>query len=117
MIVSTVYLPGTTVNVQHQHALTRSICAGHKRCPCMIGTVRWWFLVIARSQVGALHRARFSKANRGRSPPRTPAGLQDGRHPCQAWRGPRLCGVASRQPPRGLPRAAPGASLANSAGS
>jgi hypothetical protein len=41
MIVSTVYLPGTTVNVQHQDASTRSICAGRKRCPYMIGTVRW----------------------------------------------------------------------------
>jgi hypothetical protein len=41
MIVSTLYLPGTAANVQYQSALTRRLdAAGHKRCPCMIGTVR-----------------------------------------------------------------------------
>ena len=58
MIISTFYLPETTVNLRHQHVPSRSISAGHRYCSVMIGTVRYRVLVFARPQVGALHRAR-----------------------------------------------------------
>jgi len=40
MIISTLYLPKTTVNVQHQHVLSESIGAGQKEFSVMTGTVR-----------------------------------------------------------------------------
>ena len=40
MIISTLYLPETTVNVQHQHVLSGSICAGQEKRSVMTSTVR-----------------------------------------------------------------------------
>jgi hypothetical protein len=40
MIISTLYLPETAVNVLHQHVPSRSVCAIQKECSVIIGTVR-----------------------------------------------------------------------------
>jgi hypothetical protein len=40
MIISTLYLPETAVNVQRQSAPARGFCAGQKGCSVMSGTVR-----------------------------------------------------------------------------
>lgn len=40
MVISTLYLPGTTTNIQHQYAPAGSVCAGHQECSVMTGTVR-----------------------------------------------------------------------------
>lgn len=40
MIISTLYLPETTVNVRYQYVLLRSVCAGQTNCSVTIGTVR-----------------------------------------------------------------------------
>jgi hypothetical protein len=79
MIVSTLYLPETTANVRHQYVPSRSICADQTNCPVMAGAVQQRVLIIARSQVScpALGQVRRSAHRRGRSPPRTPAGLWD----------------------------------------
>ena len=47
MVISTLYLTGTAANVQHQHAPTRVVCAGQRKCPALTSTVRWWLLGIA----------------------------------------------------------------------
>ncbi len=68
MIISTFYLPETTVNVRDQQVPSRSISAGHRNCSVMTGTVRYWVLIIASSQVGVLCRARTpgtAEPNRG----------------------------------------------------
>lgn len=39
MVLSTLYLPGTTANVQHQHAPTGGFYAGQRECPVMTDTV------------------------------------------------------------------------------
>jgi hypothetical protein len=57
MIISTLYLPATTANVQHQPAPTRSVCASQTDCPAMTSTVRWWLLGIARPQASTPRRA------------------------------------------------------------
>jgi hypothetical protein len=54
MIVSTLYLPETTGNIQHQHVPMIGIRPGQKECSVMASTVRWWPLIIARSQLGVL---------------------------------------------------------------
>ncbi len=38
MVISTLYLPGTAANVQHQHAPARGVCTGQKKCPAMAST-------------------------------------------------------------------------------
>jgi hypothetical protein len=40
MIISTLYLPETTVNVRYQCVLSRSVCAGQAHCSVATGTVR-----------------------------------------------------------------------------
>jgi hypothetical protein len=54
MVISTLYLPGTAANVQHQHEPARGVCAGQEKRSAMTSTIRWWLLVIASSQVRAL---------------------------------------------------------------
>jgi hypothetical protein len=70
-------------------------------------------LIIARSPVASARNQIQPRPNNcGRSPPRTPAGLQDGPIlvTCSTDRHRQGLGVASHRPPQGLPRAAPGAS-------
>jgi hypothetical protein len=50
------YLPGTTVNLQHQPAPATGIRTAQQKCSAMTSTVRWWLLVIARPQVRVLRR-------------------------------------------------------------
>ena len=40
MIISTLYLPETTVNVRYQCVLLRNVCAGHTDCSVVTDTVR-----------------------------------------------------------------------------
>jgi hypothetical protein len=40
MIISTLYLPETTVNVRYQYVLLRSVCPGQMGCSVTTGTVR-----------------------------------------------------------------------------
>ena len=40
MIISTLYLPETTANIQHQPVLSRRDSAGQTKCSVMTGTVR-----------------------------------------------------------------------------
>jgi hypothetical protein len=56
-----------------------------------------------------------STAGARRPAPRQASRMADARTKLRHGQG--VCGVASRQPPRGLPRAAPGASLAHAADS
>ena len=80
IVISILYLLGTTANVQHQHAAARGVCARQTEASVMTSAVRWWLLPIASSQVESCAEpdTRFSRTNRGRSPPRTPADLRDG---------------------------------------
>jgi hypothetical protein len=100
MIISTLYLPETTVNVRYQCVLLRSVCAGQTNCSVMIGTVRWWVLLIASSQVGAWRQAGYRAR---RNQPRVLAAPRPGRSPgwpirTLLWQvGPQ--GVASHRPP------------------
>ena len=54
MIIPIVYLPKTTVNVRYQCVPMRSVCAGQTDYSMVTGAVRYWVLLIARSQVGVL---------------------------------------------------------------
>jgi hypothetical protein len=56
MVISTLYLPATTANIQHQPAPTGGVCAGQGNYPGMTSTVRWWLLVVAKPQVQVLRR-------------------------------------------------------------
>jgi hypothetical protein len=41
VIISTPYLPETTVDIRYQYVLLRRICAGQTSYSGMAGTVRW----------------------------------------------------------------------------
>lgn len=82
MIVSTLYLPRTAVNLQHQHATARDVCADQDMYSVMTGTVRWWLLVIARPQVSnPVQRALRAQHRHGRAAVRSSVrGYESRRH-------------------------------------
>ena len=62
MIISTVYLPKTTVNVRYQCVPMRTVRAGQTDYSVVTGAVRYWVLLIARPQVRVLPGAQHHRS-------------------------------------------------------